>query len=216
MKLALTKVKPCRRPTGLGWLLIATLFLGLTLSMASGIYGFLSPQQAPHKGIMVVEGWIHDAALDEAVRIYRQGGYSEIICTGVPIETGSYIQSFGSYAEMTAARLRKLGIPDGEILVATADYAKKDRTWLAAVALREAIISHNIQETDFHLITTGPHGRRSLLLFRRALGKDRNVGITCLEDAGYDARHWYTYSQGVRKVIDETIAYLYAKLVFHP
>ncbi|MEA2068342.1 MAG: ElyC/SanA/YdcF family protein [Verrucomicrobiota bacterium] len=214
--MALTKVKPTRRPTWLGWLLIAILLLGLLFGFITNIYGFLAPEKPPHEGVMVVEGWIHDFALDEAVTMYRSGNYSKIVCTGVPIETGSYIQQFKSYPEMTAARLRKMGIPGNEIITAIADEAKKDRTYLAAVALREAAMAYNIGETNIHLVTTGPHGRRSRLLFQKALGEDYNIGITCLEDSGYDPDYWYAYSQGVRKVISECIAYTYAKFLFHP
>ena len=87
---------------------------------------------------------------------------------------------------------------------------------MAATALREHLIAFNIEETNIHLVTTGPHGRRSRLLFQRALGKDYEVGITCLEDSGYEPDHWYAYSQGVRKVIGELIAYTYAKFQFLP
>lgn len=165
---------------------------------------------------MVVEGWIHDFALDEAVIIYRAGDYSKIICTGVPLETGSFLLQYKSYPEMTAARLRRLGIPEDQIVVAIADETKKDRTYLAAVALREAFLAYNIKETDLHLVTTGPHGRRSRMLFQKALGKDYNIGITCLEDSSYDAENWYTCSEGVRTVLNELIGYTYAKLFFHP
>lgn len=216
MKFALIKIEPARRPTGLCWLLIAILLAGLAFGFLTNIYGFLAPNANPNKGLMVVEGWIHDFALDEAVAMYRTGNYTRIACTGVQIETGSYIQQFKSYPEMTAARLRKLGIPNDQIIVAVADEAQKDRTYLAAVALREAIMAYNIEETNLHLITTGPHGRRSRLLFQQALGKDYHIGVTCLDDAGYEPDRWYAYSQGVRKVIGECIAYAYAKVLFLP
>ncbi|VGO14973.1 hypothetical protein PDESU_03553 [Pontiella desulfatans] len=216
MKVALTKVEPTRRPTWLGNLLIAIAFVALFFGFTANIYSFLAPEEPPHEGVMVVEGWIHDFALDEAVLLFKAGNYSKIVCTGVPIETGSYIQQFKSYSEMTAARLRKLGLPDEKIITATADLEKKDRTYLSAIALREAIMAYNIEETDLHLVTTGPHGRRSRLLFQKALGPGYNIGITCLEDTGYEPDSWYTYSLGVRKVINESIAYVYAKLFFHP
>jgi uncharacterized SAM-binding protein YcdF (DUF218 family) len=216
MKLALLKEHTGRRLTFLGWLvtliLIAAVFIGFTASL----YPFLAPDAPPHKGLLVVEGWIHDFALDEAVTIYRTGDYSKIICTGVPIETGSYIQAFKSYPEMTRARLLDMGVDPSEIIIAIGEETNKDRTYVAATALREAFMAYNIDETNIHLITTGPHGRRSRLLFQKALGKDYHVGITCLEDSGYDPDHWYIYSQGVRKVIGEWIAYTYAKLFFHP
>ncbi|MDF7801486.1 YdcF family protein [Pontiellaceae bacterium B1224] len=165
---------------------------------------------------MVVEGWIHDFALDEAIILFNAGEYSQIVCTGVQIETGSYIQQFESYPEMTAARLIKMGVDPEKIIVSVADDAKKDRTYQAAVALREAFIAYNMQETDLHLITTGPHGRRSRMLFQKALGSDYNIGITCLAPASYEPKDWYKGSEGVRYVMSETLAYIYAKLFFHP
>ena len=216
MQIVLTNTKLRRRPTWLGWLLITTLILGLISAFTLNIYTFLTPQKAPYKGLMIIEGWIHDLALDEAITIFKQGNHSAIVCTGVQIETGSYIQQFKSYPEMTAARLKKMGIPEEKIIITVADDAKKDRTYLSAIALREAFTAHNMKEKNLHLITTGPHGRRSRLLFQKALGKDYNIGITCLNDTSYDPEKWYIYSEGVRIVISECIAYTYAKLFFHP
>ena len=216
MKFAMTKEHTGRKLTWLARLLIAVLLLGVFTGLAANLYSFLAPEKGPHKGLMVVEGWIHDFALDEAVIMYRAGNYSKIVCTGIPIETGSYIQQYKSYPEMTAARLKKMGLDPEEIVVTVADYEKKDRTYLAAVALRQAVMTYNIEETDLHLITTGPHGRRSRMLFQKALGEDYNIGITCIDEYSYDKEDWYTCSEGVRSVLGELIAYTYAKFFFHP
>jgi len=216
MKFALTKEHTGRKLTWPARLLIAVLIIGAFIGFAANLYPFLAPEGESHKGLMVVEGWIHDFALDEAVTMYRAGNYSKIVCTGVPIETGSYIQQYKSYPEMTAARLEKMGIDPAEIVVAVADYEKKDRTYLAAVALRQAFMAYNVEETNLHLITTGPHGRRSRMLFQKALGDDYNIGITCLDEYAYDRGNWYTCSEGVRSVLGEFIAYTYAKLFFYP
>jgi hypothetical protein len=216
MKFRWTREYKGRKLTWQSRLLIALVVVGALILLSANLYGFLAPQKGPYQGLMVVEGWIHDFALDEAVTIYRNGDYSGIVCTGVPIETGSYIQTYRSYPEMTAARLKKMGVDPSDIVVAVADYEKRDRTYLSAVALRQAFITHNIEDTDLHLITTGPHGRRTRMLFQKALGPDYNIGITCLEEATYDADDWYTSSEGVRSVLSEFIAYTYAKLFFHP
>ncbi len=216
MGLALTKEYRGRRLTWLGWLAVFLAFIGLFITFSLSLYPFLAPDKPPHSGVMVVEGWIHDFALDEAVLLYKKGDYSKIVCTGVPIETGSYIQEFKSYPEMTAARLMKMGVPEDEIIITVADDNTKDRTYQAAVAMREGIMAYNIESTKLHLITAGPHGRRSRMLFQKALGKDYSVGITCLDPISYDAHNWYTCSEGVRTVIGEFIAYTYAKLFFHP
>jgi hypothetical protein len=216
MTIALTKEYKGRRLTWMGRVLLIILLTGAFFAFLVNLYPFLAPDKAPRNGVMVVEGWIHDFALDEAVMIYRAGNYSKIVCTGVPIETGSYIQQFKSYPEMTAARLRKMGIPDDRIVVTVADGNKNDRTYLAAVAMREGIMAYNIAETNLHLVTVGPHGRRSRMLFKKALGKDYHIGVTCLDESTYNADNWYTCSEGVRSVIAEFIAYTYAKLFFHP
>ena len=216
MNFAMTKEHTGRKLTRLARLLIAVILIGVFAGLAANLYPFLAPEGKPHKGLMVVEGWIHDFALDEAVTMYRAGNYSKIVCTGVPIETGSYIQQYKSYPEMTAARLEKMGIDPKEIVVAVADYEKKDRTYLAAVALRQAFMTYNMDDTDLHLITTGPHGRRSRMLFQKALGEGYNIGITCLDEYAYDREDWYTCSEGVRSVLGELIAYTYAKLFFYP
>jgi len=197
-------------------MLIATLLSGLFCGFLANLYSFLSPDYPPHKGVMVIEGWIHDFALDEAVSLYRSGDYTEIICTGTPIETGNFLLPFDSYPEMTALRLKKLGIPESEIITAIGDDVKKDRTYAAAVALREAFMTYPIHGTDIHLVTVGPHGRRSRMLFQKALGKDYRVGVTCLEPRNYDEQSWITCSEGVRNVMSEYIAFTYAKLFFHP
>lgn len=216
MKFALIKEHTGWKLTWMGRLLVVIVLIGIFIGFTANLYPFLAPEGAPRKGLMVVEGWIHDFALDEAVTLYRAGDYSKIVCTGVPIETGSYIQQYKSYPEMTAARLNKMGIAPEEIVVAVADYEKKDRTYLAATALRQAFMAYNIEETNLHLITTGPHGRRSRMLFQKALGEDYNIGITCLDEYAYDKKDWYTCSEGVRSVVGELIAYTYAKFFFHP
>ena len=216
MDFSLSKRCSKRCPTALGWGVLLLLLAAVAVALLAGLYPFLAPDAPPRRGIMVVEGWIGDEALAAAVAAYRAGDYSRIACTGVPIETGSYLLPFHSYSEMTADRLRALGVADDEMIVATGKLARKDRTYLSALALRDALRERNIAETDIHLVTEGPHGRRSRLLFKKALGKRYRVGITCLPDPGYDPAHWYAYSQGVRKVIGELIAYAYAKFLFHP
>jgi len=66
------------------------------------------------------------------------------------------------------------------------------------------------------LITEGLHARRSRLMFQRALGKQVQVGVSAIGGRDYDPEHWWRYSAGVRGVIGETVAYLYAVVLFHP
>ena len=199
--------------TQLLWLFLLTLTL---LYLISQLNLFLSTTQPPHQGWLTIEGWIDDHSLAEAVKYYHDGTYYGILCTGGPIETGHYLTPYRTYSEMTAARLQYLGIPNESIHLIIAPKVQRDRTYASALALRKYLDQHALTNQTIHLITTGPHARRSHLLFRRALGPNTPVGITALPDPDYPPDRWYAYSKGVRNVFSEAIAYFYAKINSNP
>jgi hypothetical protein len=51
-------------------------------------------------------------------------------------------------------------------------------------------------------------------LFQRALGKGVTVGVTSVTDREYDPERWWQSSSGVRDVLGETLAYVYARFFF--
>ena len=67
-----------------------------------------------------------------------------------------------------------------------------------------------------NVVTEDVHARRTRLLFQEALGPDVKVGIIAVPSPEYEARHWWRYSEGVREVIGESIAYVYARFLFWP
>ena len=193
-------------------LLHLLLFALISLFLISQLYPFLSTTKPPHRGWLTIEGWIDDHSLKQAVEIYHAGSYYGILCTGGPLETGSYLSPYRTYPEMTAARLQHLGIPHASVRPIIAPHAQRDRTYSAALALQKHLDQHALPNQPIHLITIGPHARRSHLLFRRALGPNTPIGVTALPDPDYPPNRWYTYSKGVRNVLSEAIAYLYAKI----
>lgn len=201
------------RQTHLLWLL---LFILVSLFLIRQLYPFLATTQHPHQGWLTIEGWIDDNSLEQAVKQYHAGSYFGILCTGGPLETGHYLAPFRTYPEMTAARLQHLGIPHASIRPIIAPKVQRDRTYAAALALQKYLDQHALTNQPIHLITIGPHARRSHLLFRRALGPDTPVGITALPDPDYPSNRWYAYSEGVRNVLSEAIAYLYTKINSNP
>ena len=62
----------------------------------------------------------------------------------------------------------------------------------------------------------GPHARRTRLLFQEAFGSKVAVGVIAVPDDAYDPRHWWRSSEGVRDVVGEAIAYVYARFFFYP
>jgi len=93
---------------------------------------------------------------------------------------------------------------------------RQDRTYTSAVTLKRWLLQHGVQPTRIHLITDGPHARRSRLLYQKAMGAGVVIGVTSIPSQAYDQRHWWRYSAGVRNVIGEALAYLYARFLFYP
>jgi hypothetical protein len=92
----------------------------------------------------------------------------------------------------------------------------RDRTYSSAVALREWFHHHQPRITGFNVLTEDVHARRTRLLFQEAFGKNVHIGIIAVPSPEYDPNHWWRYSEGVREVLGESIAYLYAKCFFWP
>jgi hypothetical protein len=109
--------------------------------------------------------------------------------------------------------MKKLNIPDTAIIAVPAEYSPVDRTWASALALKIWIDSAGYTGTRFDLCSHSTHTRRSMLLFKKALKKPRRVGAIAVRDRDYSPGYWWKTSKGVRNVINELVAYLYA-LVF--
>ena len=86
---------------------------------------------------------------------------------------------------------------------------RQDRTYASVIALRDWFQHNRITPTKAHLITRGPHARRSRLLLERVLGEQVQVGVTAVPTPTYDNLHWWRSSAGVRDVIGEALAYAY-------
>jgi hypothetical protein len=199
-------------PTWRGWLVL--LFAGAALIVFSvrGAYSFLAVNDPVHNGVLVVEGWLPDYALQEAITQFRRDHYHKIFVTGGPLEDGAPLSEYRNFAELGAVTLVRFGAETNAVQAVPAPKVRVDRTYASAVALKDWLSQHGITEMNFNVISLGAHSRRTRLLFERALGKGCRVGITAVQDQDYDAKRWWGSSAGVRTVIDEMIAYWYARL----
>lgn len=212
----LLRRRQCIVPTWRGWLLLLLAALGLGLIGVREIHPFLAPVEPLPGGVLVVEGWAPDYTLQAALRDYQSNHFDGIFVTGGPVEQGAPLVVYHTYAELGAAVLLKWGLSTNVVHAVPAPLIKQDRTYTAAVALRDWWQAHGLAPTRIQLITDGPHARRSRLLYEIALGSGVKVGVLAIQDRNYDAAHWWRYSAGVRSVIDESVAYLYARFLFHP
>jgi uncharacterized SAM-binding protein YcdF (DUF218 family) len=94
--------------------------------------------------------------------------------------------------------------------------ALQDRTFHSALNVRRWLDSQGIGAARIDVLTLGAHARRSRLMFAAALGPRVQVGVIAVPDPRFDLAHWWRTSEGVRSVIGETIAYVYARLFFDP
>lgn len=200
-----------------GWLVLI-LFLALAaIGWVFNIQPFLAPTSRVDTKILVVEGWVHQYAIHAAVVEFQTGHYEKIYTTGGPVVgSGGYLNDFNTSASVGAELLVKAGLPASLVQMVPSHVSGRDRTYSSALALREFFRTNGLAVKNFNLLTEDVHARRSRLLFQKAFGADVKVGIIAARDPDYDPAHWWRYSEGVREVLGESIAYLYAALFFHP
>ena len=117
---------------------------------------------------------------------------------------------------MGAELLKKWGLPDERLQMVPSRVMDRDRTYGSAVALRNWFRDHNMAVSSIDVVTEDLHARRTRLLFQKALGDKVAVGVIAIPNPDYDANHWWSYSEGVKDVVSETFAYIYARLFFIP
>ncbi|MDQ6971883.1 MAG: hypothetical protein Q9M30_04475 [Mariprofundaceae bacterium] len=205
--------KQCLRLSLAAWVLLL-LMLGATGGgVIINLHGFLAPNHALGEEMLVIEGWLSDAALLEAKKIANEGGYRFVVTTGGPLAQGGFLSAYQTYAELSFASLQKIGLSK-PVFPVPAPKVLKDRTYHSALALKDWLDEVHPEVRRFDLLTDGPHARRSRLLFSMAFGPEFEIGIISLPPGSYDPSRWWLSSAGVRTLIGETIAWLYARFVF--
>jgi DUF218 domain-containing protein len=193
---------------------LALAFVILAVIGCRQLHPFLAVSDPVAGEFLVVEGWATDFAMQQAVTDFRNHRFERVCVTGGPLEAGAPLSEYKTYAERGAAVLLKLGLTTNEVLAVPAPRVRQDRTYTAAVGFAKWLRESRLSPARVHLVTEGPHARRSRLLLSKALGGKIKVGVTAVPVADYDEKHWWKFSAGVRGVIGELLAYGYARLLF--
>jgi len=205
---------------GLSWrgrIILASALLLVGALIFKGVYPFLATTHRVDANILVVEGWIHEYAIQAAVKEFQSNQYQRVFTTGGPVVgRGGYINDFYTSASVGADLLRKNGLANGSVQMVPSRVMDRDRTYGSAVALRNWFRDHNMAVPSIDVVTEDVHARRTRLLFEKALGKNVVVGIIAVPNPDYDWRRWWWYSEGVKGVGSEALAYAYARLFFYP
>lgn len=209
-----------RERWGLSWrgrLIVTLLILLCGWSFLSGIYPFLAITRGVDTDELVVEGWVHEFAIHAAVQEFRTGSYRRVFTTGGPVAgTGRYTNDYNTAASVGAGRLKAAGIPHHLVQMVPSRIMSQNRTYHSAIALRDWFREHHLSVRGINIVTEDVHARRTRLLFQEAFGDTLLVGIIAAPNPDYDAKHWWRHSEGVREIVGEGIAYVYAMFFWLP
>jgi hypothetical protein len=214
--LALLQRKECLVPTWRGWLVLLVAVAGLSTLAIRGAHGFLAVNDPVPGGLLVVEGWANDATMAATLEEYRRNRYEGVFVTGGPVELGGELVTYKTYADLGAATLVRMGMKPEALKAAPAEAVIRDRTYASAVALKKWLRDHGVVAGKINIMGVSAHSRRTRLLYEKAFRGDAKIGIVSSTETEFDPKRWWASSQGFRVVVDEMIAYLYARLLFSP
>lgn len=197
-------------PSKFGWLVLTVVLVVLSSSLIFGLHPFLSHNRPiANASVMILEGWMDDAELPGVLA--HADSNTLFVASGGPIEYGALLFKEKTYAEITASRLMKLGIPAERILAAPAPATQRDRTYIAAVAVRKTLKDEGLFGVPANLVSVGVHSRRSGVLYRCAFDGESPLGLISLESHRCDQRHWWRSSEAFKQVITELISWTYVQ-----
>jgi len=198
-----------------GWLIVLA---GVILAFSAfllRVYPFLAVTHRVDTNVLVVEGWIHEYAIRAALKEFQSNHYERVFTTGGPVEgAGGYVNDYQTEASVGTELLTKNGLPIESVEMVPSRVMNRDRTYGSAVALRTWFREHNMPVRGINVLTEDVHARRTCLLFQKALGHNVAVGVIAVPNPDYDANHWWRYSESVKDVVAESVAYIYVRLLF--
>lgn len=203
-------------PTFLGWLVLAVVTVLGAMGGVRSIHPFLAQWNPVRGEILVVEGWIPDRAVSFALDQFERYPYRLVVTVGAPFEVGAVLSRYHTNAEMTAHRMVAMGLDPSCVIAVPAPYAPRDRTYNAALAFRRWLEKTGWRVRGIDIVSLSVHTRRTRLAFQQVLGDEIRVGALAAPCDFYDEARWWATSAGVRMVLAEGIAYVYARLFGHP
>lgn len=207
-------------PTAWGGLCMVALLAAAALGAALGMRPFLAVDQplrtADGRGarVLVIEGWLSPADLDQAIAALGQHRYERILTSGGPITGWS---AHRNYAERAADYLRAHGV-DASLPVdaVPAPATAQDRTFASAVRVRDWARQAGLRLDSIDVYTLGVHARRTRSVYRLAFGDAVAVGVYGAQPTEYDAVRWWTTSEGVKTLLGEAISLAWTTCCFWP
>ena len=212
-------------PTVWGWLTLLVASCATLLALAFMANAWLAPNQplgtrasggADGARILIVEGWLDEADLMQAIAAFRRGHYERIVTTGGPIDGWTELQPWRSFAERSADFLKQRGLGAVQIDAVAAPASAQDRTFLSAVMVRDWAQRSGVTLSRVDLFSAGVHARRSHRLFQMAFGPNVEVGVLASRPLNFDPDHWWRSSAAAKAVLGEVVSMAWTSCCFWP
>jgi hypothetical protein len=212
----LTTIRERRVLTFSGWIVLLMTFGSVLFSITLFIHPFLAPMKPVGGDVLVVERWFPDYVLKKVKDRFEKGSYKLLITVGGKYRVGHPLEQYKSAAEAAASGLNAQGVPLEKIIsIPITIFPAKDRTYHKALVVKKRLNKMGFTQASIDVVSVGVHARRSWILFEKAFPLV-DLGIIAIKPNSYDTTRWWLYSEGVRNVISESIAYLYARFIFSP
>jgi len=194
--------------------LLAAIGISMWIGLIN-LYPFLAYSNRVQSNILVVDGWLPTYLLKQAAAEYATGHYTTVL-TVQQTDPGASIDLEQTRDNYVIEILVRHGIPRDRLIPIFYQNIMKDRTYHSALAISEWFKRNGGTPSSLNLVTVGPHARRSRMLYLSVFEHRIPIGVIGLSDPSYDARRWWRSSEGIREVLFEGVAYVYAKFIFLP
>ncbi|NIR30263.1 MAG: hypothetical protein GWN84_13320 [Gammaproteobacteria bacterium] len=201
-------------PTWFGWLLLALTLIATAVILGRNLYRFLSPNEPVRAEVLVVEGWMPESALEEALNKFVAADFRFLVTSGGPITHWTAYVPFSTYAGFAADFYKRRGISPESVIAVPTPASAQNRTFLSAVMVREWAYGLAQPPSAINVYSYGPHARRTRLLYRLAFGPGVEIGILSATPDRYRGETWWRTSEGAKVVFTELIAWLWTACCF--
>jgi len=200
------------------WVVFVLLLLTVIISYLAlkNVAGYLAVTE-PIKGrYLVVEGWVDQEGLDQALQVFYgvNSSYEFLITTGGPDKRLAHIGN-STYAEQSAKYLLSKGFAKQQLIVIPTPESAQARTFLSAVMVRDWVLKNKrSRAVSIDVFTAGVHARRTRLLYETAFHSVADIGIYASVSSDFKLSTWWQTSSGTKLVITELLAYIWTVCFF--
>jgi hypothetical protein len=178
---------------------------GVIWLCTSGEEYFSLTRRAP-SDVLVVEGWIGRDSIRAAAQEFQQRHYLYLVATGGLISEKRDFER-PSYAEVAAAELINAGVPVDRVIVAPTGQIERERTFVSAVAVWQALRARGMRPTALNVFTLGPHARRSRLVYEKVNAGETKVGVIGFTPPSYKLSPWWESKSRATCLLKEVVGY---------